>query len=90
MTRVLISALGAGVQGSGGYKTTTYNIDGKDYTDVAFIARALCEHYRINRLFMVGTERSIWDEFIGVLLARKLMNLLGTNSSKKQQLKMAK
>lgn len=62
MTRVLISALGAGVQGSGGYKTTTYNIDGKDYTDVAFIARALCEHYRINRLFMVGTERSIWDE----------------------------
>ncbi len=64
--RILISSLGAGqklnenINGPGQYRKTTYQIDDKLYEE-EFIARALVSHFKIQKLFLIGTKKSIWD-----------------------------
>lgn len=60
MTKILISSIGTGSK-NGGYNVADYEIGGKIYKNEKFIAKALCEHLKINKLFLVGTQKSIWE-----------------------------
>lgn len=61
MAKILISSLGTGQKNEQGYKKTTYELEEKEYI-TSFIADALCQHLGIDKLFLVGTNKSIWDE----------------------------
>lgn len=61
MSKILISSIGAGDKRSGDYRLSNYSLDGKVYKDKKFIADVLCEHIKIDKLFLVGTKKSIWD-----------------------------
>lgn len=61
MAKVLISSLGTGEKKDGSYKKATYKIDSKTY-ETSFIADALYQHLDIEKIFLVGTKKSIWDE----------------------------
>ncbi|MEA1918338.1 MAG: TIGR02221 family CRISPR-associated protein [Campylobacterota bacterium] len=61
MAKILISSLGTGQKREEEYQKATYQIDDKTYTS-SFIAHALSEHLKIDKLFLVGTNKSIWDE----------------------------
>lgn len=61
MAKILISSLGTGRQEDGEYKKAKYEIDGDRYI-TSFIADALVGHLKIDKLFLIGTNRSIWDE----------------------------
>ncbi len=64
--KILISSLGAGIRKNsnshmpGEYATTKYQIDDKVYEE-QFIARALVKHLDIEKVFLIGTNRSLWD-----------------------------
>lgn len=60
MAKILISSLGTGAKKDGAYQKATYQIDNKTYT-TSFIADALTQHLKIDKLFLVGTNQSIWD-----------------------------
>lgn len=61
MAKILISSLGTGRREDGRYKQASYEIEGKIY-QTSFIADALHKHLRVDKLFLVGTKKSIWDE----------------------------
>lgn len=61
MAKVLISSLGTGQREAGNYKKAKYQID-KCYYETSFIADALVKHFKVDKLFLVGTKKSIWDE----------------------------
>lgn len=68
MARILISAIGTGpVNGrnefSRDYRTTVYKFPGslKEYK-TSFVASALCEYLKVDRLYLVGTPKSMWEE----------------------------
>lgn len=61
MAKILISSLGTGQKKDGKYNKASYKIDEKTYR-TAFIADALMQHLDIDKLFLVGTSKSIWDE----------------------------
>lgn len=72
MSRVLITALGVGrlVRVAEGvaetkqkreYEKATYVIEGKEY-NTEFIADAMVRHFQIDRVFMIGTARSMWEQ----------------------------
>jgi len=61
MARILISSLGSGNKEAGEYKQAKYEIDGKVYK-TPFIADALNQHIQYDKIFIVGTNKSIWDE----------------------------
>ncbi|CZE46830.1 TIGR02221 family CRISPR-associated protein [Campylobacter geochelonis] len=60
MAKVLISSIGTGDKNKG-YNKTNYKIDGKLYENEIFIANVLSRHLSIDKLFLIGTEKSIWD-----------------------------
>ncbi len=60
MARVLISSIGTGNREKG-YAKANYNIQGKTYENEEFIAKVLCAHLKIDRLYLVGTSQSIWE-----------------------------
>ena len=60
MAKILISSLGMGDRKKG-YQKADYAIDDKIYKDRTFISSVLCEHIRIDKLFLVGTKDSIWE-----------------------------
>lgn len=60
MAKILISSLGTGEKKDGTYTKVKYKIDEETY-DTAFIADALTRHLGIDKLFLVGTNKSIWD-----------------------------
>lgn len=60
MARILISSLGTGFRKEGEYQRAKYTIDKKTY-DTSFIADALTGHLKIDKLFLIGTSKSIWD-----------------------------
>ncbi|MDL0089649.1 TIGR02221 family CRISPR-associated protein [Campylobacter gastrosuis] len=60
MAKILISSIGVG-GGITDYAKANYKIDDKIYKDEKFIAKALCEHIGIDKLFLVGTKKSIWE-----------------------------
>lgn len=61
MAKILISSLGSGVKKDGAYKKAKYQIDDKIY-ETSFIADALNQHLNFDKIFLVGTKKSIWDE----------------------------
>jgi CRISPR-associated Csx2 family protein len=65
MARVLISFLGTGpLQDieTRKYKTATYQIDGFKYT-TPFVSAALVEHLNIEKKIIIGTAKSMWEEY---------------------------
>ncbi len=60
MSKILIASLGTGVKKEGGYRLAKYEIDGKHYTE-KIIAKALYNHIKFDKIFMIGTSRSMWD-----------------------------
>ena len=61
MAKVLISSLGTGSANNDVYQKTKYKIDNSIY-ETSFVADATIKHYRIDKVFFVGTNKSIWDE----------------------------
>lgn len=70
MSRVLISFLGTGPkkdvqkkasQSLRRYKETKYRLDSEVY-EGSFVSSAICEHYDIDRVIMIGTPHSMWEE----------------------------
>lgn len=61
MAKILISSLGTGSKEDGAYRKAKYQIDKKEY-ETSFIADALMKHFSIDKIFIVGTKKSIWDE----------------------------
>ncbi|MBN2965539.1 TIGR02221 family CRISPR-associated protein, partial [Sulfurospirillum sp. T05] len=61
---VLISTIGTGdtIKDKGGeYKKTTYFIEGKKYPNESLTASALIKHANIDKVFFIGTNKSMWD-----------------------------
>lgn len=61
MAKILISSLGTGAKEEGGYLKAKYKLSKKVY-ETSFIADALVKHLEIDKIFLVGTNKSIWDE----------------------------
>ncbi|HFU74664.1 MAG TPA: TIGR02221 family CRISPR-associated protein, partial [Arcobacter sp.] len=64
MAKILISSLGTGwnVKDSDSeYQATNYIIEGKEYKDESFISKSLIEHYNIDKVILLGTNKSMWD-----------------------------
>ena len=67
MARVLISFLGTGKMkdgdnAKGEYEYANYQIDNKTPYKAAFIADALIKAYSIDKVVLIGTVKSMWDE----------------------------
>ena len=60
MANILISSLGSGQKRNSGYQKATYQFNGKTYT-TTFISRALTKFLKIDKLYLIGTNGSIWD-----------------------------
>lgn len=60
MAKILITSLGTGRKEDSGYRKVRYEIDGKIYEE-SFIAKVLTDHFKIDKVFMIGTSKSIWD-----------------------------
>lgn len=65
MSQVLISFLGTGPANGherGQYQTTRYKFQGDidEYTS-PFVADVICQKYRVDKVFLIGTMHSIWD-----------------------------
>jgi len=61
MAKILISSLGTGQREEGSYSKAKYEIKNKIY-ETSFIADALNRHLDFDKIFLVGTRKSIWDE----------------------------
>lgn len=66
MAKILITSLGTGTKKEGTYRKANYEIEKTVYSDETFIAKALTKHYGIEKIFMVGTSGSMWDEVYSV------------------------
>ncbi|MCB5936075.1 MULTISPECIES: TIGR02221 family CRISPR-associated protein [Bacillaceae] len=69
MAKILISPLGKGIQenvkttAGGKYIKTTYKFGDSDKGyDTSFITSALSEHLQLDKIFMIGTDQSMWEE----------------------------
>jgi len=61
MANILISSLGTGQRADGSYSKAKYEIENEIY-ETSFIADALNKHLDFDKIFLVGTRKSIWDE----------------------------
>jgi CRISPR-associated Csx2 family protein len=61
MAKILISSLGTGQRADGSYSKAKYKIENEIY-ETSFIADALNRHLDFDKIFLVGTRKSIWDE----------------------------
>ncbi|SES91624.1 TIGR02221 family CRISPR-associated protein [Anaerobranca gottschalkii] len=61
MAKVLITIIGTGNPINRSYKPALYKIGDKEY-ETEFIAKALVQHYQIDKIFMLGTAKSMWEE----------------------------
>jgi len=69
MARVLIALIGTGRQASGDnlnnkYETTDYVLDNKLYKNLAFTSDAIIQHFNIERVYFIGTNKSMWDNLV--------------------------
>jgi len=62
MAKILISSLGTGRKQEGSYSKAKYQIDNSKSYETTFIADALNQHLNFDKIFLVGTKKSIWDE----------------------------
>ena len=58
------------------YRTAKYKIGDKKYDDKTFISDALCDHYGIDTIFMIGTPGSMWEEAYRVFNKRQGIDIL--------------
>lgn len=70
MERVLISFLGTGSfnrtnKGEREYRTAKYHIDNKEYK-TSFVSAALIDHFDIDKKIVIGTVKSMWEEYYRV------------------------
>jgi len=68
MAKILITSIGTGDKKAGRYQEAIYQLEGKEYK-TTFIADALHRHHRFDKIFLVGTNRSIWDEVCTIFQA---------------------
>jgi len=62
MAKVLISSLGVGRE-KGTYSKAKYKFDEDNRIyETSFVADAIVKHHNIDKLFLVGTKKSSWDE----------------------------
>ncbi len=67
MAKVLIASIGTGRLNKKGdqstreYQNAKYEIDGKFY-ETTFISDALSKHFSIDKTFLIGTPKSMWEE----------------------------
>lgn len=69
MAKVLISSLGTGSKKDGAYQKAKYQFDKETPYETSFIADAILKHHNIDKLFLVGTKKSIWDEVYATLVS---------------------
>jgi len=62
MAKVLISAIGVGKENRKYYPTIYKFPDTSKEYETSFIASALCEYLRVDKLFLVGSAKSMWEE----------------------------
>lgn len=74
MAKILISSLGTGQKKEGSYNLAKYKINNKTYT-TSFIADALMKEFEIDKLYLVGTKKSIWDEAYNVFSTKDNENI---------------
>lgn len=67
MAKVLITSIGVGHNQGKDYSSASYEIDNKIYENEKFIATALHKHIKFDKIFMVGTNNSIWEVVYGDL-----------------------
>ena len=64
--RTLISFIGTGSlnkeKSNRKYRTATYTINGKEVGTDSFVSAVLFNHFKIDRLILIGTTRSMWEE----------------------------
>jgi len=70
MAKILISSLGTGRKKEGNYSHAKYEIDNAIY-ETSFIADALNKHINFDKIFLIGTKKSIWDEAYMVFGGRR-------------------
>ena len=68
MAKVLISSLGTGSNKDGAYQKARYQFDQETPYETSFIADAILKHHKIDKLFLVGTKKSMWDEAYATLI----------------------
>ncbi len=100
MSKILISLLGTGQQAKNikvknRYKKTDYIIEGQLYKDKYFVSSAIIEHFSINKIFVVGTKESMWDniadyfhadeEYIMEIIDKKENKVLNSKDLEKLQ-----
>ncbi|MDR2099883.1 MAG: TIGR02221 family CRISPR-associated protein [Campylobacteraceae bacterium] len=64
MAKILITTIGTGdnfKDSSGEYKKTNYQIDNHLYENRVLVADALIDHHKFDKVFFIGTCKSIWD-----------------------------
>ena len=61
MAKILISSLGTGSKRDGSYMRANYEINKKEY-ETSFIADALNKNFDFDKIYLIGTKKSIWDE----------------------------
>lgn len=64
--RILITFLGIGqldksANADGRYRAAKYKIEDQ-YYETSFVASALAQHYKVDKLIFIGTMKSMWDE----------------------------
>jgi CRISPR-associated Csx2 family protein len=68
MAKVLISSLGTGPPDSNNtssreYRKAVYKFEGSDKEyKTSFVATALSEHLEVDKIYLVGTSKSMWEE----------------------------
>lgn len=60
MQKILISFLGTGQPRDGEYRMTNYTLNGQEYHS-AFIAQALIQFLQYDKVFLIGTSKSMWE-----------------------------
>ncbi len=72
MAKVLISFIGTGNSNNGVYPNANYQFnDSKELYTTQFIADAISRHYKIDKLILIGTAKSMWDQVYSVFASRK-------------------
>jgi CRISPR-associated Csx2 family protein len=64
MAKVLISSLGTGrniKDSDSEYQATNYIVENIEYKNESFISKSLIEHYKIDKVILLGTNKSMWD-----------------------------
>lgn len=72
MSKILISALGAGRSKENRvYPKSKYKIENKVYDEESFIGIALIKHFQIDKNIIIGTSKSIWEEYYKIVSLHK-------------------